>query len=53
MSLPASTWSPDEGNIVTQCVAAMPVENARARLPPSSAARVVSNARRVGLPLRE
>ena len=40
-------------SIVTQCVAAMPEENAKPPMPPSRSASVVSNALRVGLPLRE
>jgi hypothetical protein len=53
MSSPATTWSPVSSIAITQCTAAMPLENASAPHPPSSDANVVSSALRVGLPLRE
>jgi len=53
MSLPATMWSPVFSIATTQCVAAMPLAKASAPQPTSSDASVVSNALRVGLPLRE
>src|SRR5436305_9200608 len=47
-----TTWSPFERRCATASVAAIPEANARPQRPPSSAARQVSRAVRVGLPVR-
>ena len=48
-----STWSPARKSFSSVVIAAMPLENAMAFLPPSSSAMVFSSSRRVGLPQRE